>query len=62
MGCPSCRNQLVGRERTSPTGRGFIIHKELFSLGAPQQTKGQIRAVIWCLEVKQSLLDAPKSC
>lgn len=29
MGCPSCRNQLVDGERSSPTGRGFFIHKEL---------------------------------
>lgn len=41
MGCPSCRNQLVDGERTSPTGRGFFIHKELPRLGAPQQTEGQ---------------------
>lgn len=41
MGCPSCRNQLVDGERTSPTGRGFFIHKELPRLGASQQTEGQ---------------------
>lgn len=41
MGCPSCRNQLVDRERTSPTGRDFSIHKEQPKLGASQQTGGQ---------------------
>ena len=41
MGCPSCRNQLVGGERSSLTGSSFFIHKEQPRLGASQQTEGQ---------------------
>lgn len=41
MGCPSCRNQLADREKTSLTGRGFSIHKEQPRRGVSQQTEGQ---------------------
>lgn len=49
MGCPSCRNQLVDGEGTSPTGRVFFIHKELLRVGASQQTEGQNPELV-CVE------------
>ena len=58
MGCPSCRNQLVDRERTSPTGRGFFIHKEQPRLGASQQIEGQNWNLVLRSE-NRTLLEAP---
>lgn len=61
MGCPSCRNQLVDWERTSPPGRGFFIHKEQPGLGV-SQTEEQTWNMVLISENRECSQTRLRSC